>query len=111
MAPAPNAYLLDLEALLVAFRASSGLGDLRLCGRRIGHIDVGHVCGSVEMVGCAGVRRELLLVVGDRSPLIAGVQVLRLGQRSSTKVVESGEVFAAVLQRSGDCESQGSSSA
>jgi hypothetical protein len=49
--------------------------------------------------------------VGDRSPLIAGVQVLRLGQRSSTKVVESGEVVAAVLQRSGDCESQGSSSA
>jgi hypothetical protein len=37
-------HLLDLEALLVAVSAGSGLGHLRLRRGRIGHVNVGHIC-------------------------------------------------------------------
>lgn len=42
--PWSHAYLLDLEALLIALCAGSGLGDLGLRWGRIRHIYVGHGC-------------------------------------------------------------------
>lgn len=53
---ATAAYLLDLEALLVAFCAGAGLGGLRLRlgggGGGIGHVHVGHGVVGVECVAC-----------------------------------------------------------
>ena len=46
------AHLLDLEALLVAaVCAGTGLGNLRLGRRRIGHIDVRHGCCGCGVAG------------------------------------------------------------
>ena len=50
--PHTPTHLLDFEALLVAaVCAGTGLGDLRLGRRRIGHIDVRHGCGGCGVAG------------------------------------------------------------
>jgi hypothetical protein len=51
-----DAHLLDLETLLVAVSASTGLASLRLHRGRICHIDVRHGCGECV---CGGVCGEL----------------------------------------------------
>lgn len=50
--PHTSTHLLDLEALLVAaVCAGTGLGNLRLGRRRIGHIDVRHGCCGCGVAG------------------------------------------------------------
>jgi hypothetical protein len=50
--PHTPTHLLDLEALLVAaVCAGTSLGNLCLGRRRIGHIDVRHVCGGCGVAG------------------------------------------------------------
>ena len=50
--PHAPTHLLDLEALLVTtICAGSGLGNLCLGRRRIGHIDVRHGCGGCGVAG------------------------------------------------------------
>jgi hypothetical protein len=55
-----DAHLLDLEALLVAVSAGTGLASLRLRWGRICHIDVRHGCVECWWWGVRGVDRELV---------------------------------------------------